>query len=61
MGALIVKLSNGGIANPTLIDRAKEQKKKMAYALNRSKLLELEDRLNRAVGVVQLAVQGLGM
>jgi hypothetical protein len=59
--ALIVELSNGNVFNDSFIDRVRDQKKKLTYPFNRTKLTQLEDKLNRAVGVVQVAVQSLGM
>ncbi|KAK6064801.1 hypothetical protein SCUP234_12858 [Seiridium cupressi] len=58
---LIAKLSNSGNANPDLIDRVREQTKKLAHSFNRTKLSQLEEKLNRAVEVLQLAVQSLGI
>jgi hypothetical protein len=57
----IVELSNGDTANPGIVERAKARRKKSAYSFNRTKLAQLEDKLNRAVGLLQLAMQGLGM
>ncbi|KAM0814100.1 putative Fungal N-terminal domain-containing protein [Seiridium cardinale] len=58
---LIAKLSNSGNADPDLIDRVRERTKKLAYSFNRTKLSQLEEKLNRTVKALQLAVQSLGI
>ncbi|KAK9770744.1 hypothetical protein SCAR479_12535 [Seiridium cardinale] len=58
---LIAKLSNSGNADPDLIDRVRERTKKLAYSFNRTKLSQLEEKLNRTVKALQLAVQSFGI
>lgn len=61
LAAHVTKLSGGTTANPNFLERAKETKRKLTYPFNRTKVLQLEEKLSRTVGLLQLAVQGLGV
>jgi hypothetical protein len=60
-GELITKISNDDSTGYTFIDRVRERKKKWAYAFDRNKLNQLENRLSNSVNFLQTALQILGM
>ncbi|RYO81224.1 hypothetical protein DL766_002504 [Monosporascus sp. MC13-8B] len=54
-------LTGGVTPQVNFRDKLKEQTRKLTYAFNRSKLNQLEDKLDRVNRIFQTALQGLGL
>ncbi|RYP66631.1 hypothetical protein DL769_005981 [Monosporascus sp. CRB-8-3] len=59
--SFVSELTGGVKSQVNFKDTLKEQARKLTYPFNRSKLNELEDKLNRVNGIFQISLQGMGL
>lgn len=57
----VSELTGGSSSQPSFKDKVKEKAKKLAYAFDQPKLEQLESRLSRVNGILQTALQALGL
>ncbi|RYP22652.1 hypothetical protein DL765_001502 [Monosporascus sp. GIB2] len=61
LDTFISELTGGVKSQVNFRDKLEEQTRKLTYPFNRSKLNQLEDKLDRVNGIFQTALQGLGL
>ncbi|KAK7750502.1 hypothetical protein SLS62_007581 [Diatrype stigma] len=57
----VSEIAGGSSSQPTFKDKVKEKARKLAYAFDQPKLEQLESRLSRVNGILQTALQALGL